>query len=99
AFYSSITSRVVPVSSPRAAELTKLFENVFRSVNIALLNEPALLCDRMALNVCEVIAAAATKPFGFMKFTPGPGLGGPCIPVGPFYLTSKARDVDLTARF
>jgi UDP-N-acetyl-D-glucosamine dehydrogenase len=99
AFYSSITSRVVPVTSPRAAELTKLFENVFRSVNIALVNELALLCDRMDLNVWEVIDAAATKPFGFMKFTPGPGLGGHCIPVDPFYLTWKAREFDLTTRF
>src|SRR5262249_10556812 len=99
AFYASITSHVVPVSSPRAAELTKLFENVFRSVNIALVNELALLCDRMGLNVWEVIDAAATKPFGFMKFTPGPGLGGHCIPVDPFYLTWKAREFDLTTRF
>ena len=99
AFYGSITSRVVPVSSPRAAELTKLFENIFRSVNIALVNELALLCDRMELNVWEVIDAAATKPFGFMKFTPGPGLGGHCIPVDPFYLTWKAREFDLTTRF
>jgi UDP-N-acetyl-D-glucosamine dehydrogenase len=99
AFYGCITSRVVPVSSPRAAELTKLFENVFRSVNIALVNELALLCDRMELNVWEVIDAAATKPFGFMKFTPGPGLGGHCIPVDPFYLTWKAREFDLTTRF
>src|SRR5215216_3502078 len=99
AFYASIASRIVPVSSPRAAELTKLFENVFRSVNIALVNELALLCDRMGLNVWEVVDAAATKPFGFMKFTPGPGLGGHCIPVDPFYLTWKAREFDLTTRF
>lgn len=99
AFYGHITSRVVPVSSTRAAELTKLFENIFRSVNIALVNELALLCDRMGLNVWEVIDAAATKPFGFMKFTPGPGLGGHCIPVDPFYLTWKAREFDLTTRF
>jgi UDP-N-acetyl-D-glucosamine dehydrogenase len=99
AFYRNITSRVVPVSSPRAAELTKLFENIFRSVNIALVNELALLCDRMGLNVWEVVDAAATKPFGFMKFTPGPGLGGHCIPVDPFYLTWKAREFDLTTRF
>ena len=99
AFYGHITSRVVPVSSPRAAELTKLFENIFRSVNIALVNELALLCDRMGLNVWEVVDAAATKPFGFMKFTPGPGLGGHCIPVDPFYLTWKAREFDLTTRF
>jgi UDP-N-acetyl-D-glucosamine dehydrogenase len=99
AFYTNITSQVVPVSSPRVAELTKLFENVFRSVNIALVNELALLCDRMGLNVWEVVDAAATKPFGFMKFTPGPGLGGHCIPVDPFYLTWKAREFDLTTRF
>jgi UDP-N-acetyl-D-glucosamine dehydrogenase len=99
AFYTNITSAVVPVSSPRVAELTKLFENIFRSVNIALVNELALLCDRMGLNVWEVVDAAATKPFGFMKFTPGPGLGGHCIPVDPFYLTWKAREFDLTTRF
>ncbi len=99
AFYVNISSRVVPVSSPRVAELTKLFENIFRSVNIALVNELALLCDRMGLNVWEVVEAAATKPFGFMKFTPGPGLGGHCIPVDPFYLTWKAREFDLTTRF
>jgi|HigsolmetaAR201D_1030396.scaffolds.fasta_scaffold05814_3 UDP-N-acetyl-D-glucosamine dehydrogenase len=98
-FYSAITNKVVPVSSPSVAELTKLFENIFRSVNIALVNELALLCDRMGLNVWEVIDAAATKPFGFMKFTPGPGLGGHCIPVDPFYLTWKAREFDLTTRF
>jgi UDP-N-acetyl-D-glucosamine dehydrogenase len=99
AFYAGVTSQVVPVSSPRVAELTKLFENIFRSVNIALVNELALLCDRMGLNVWEVVDAAATKPFGFMKFTPGPGLGGHCIPVDPFYLTWKAREFDLTTRF
>jgi UDP-N-acetyl-D-glucosamine dehydrogenase len=98
-FYAGVTSQVVPVSSPRVAELTKLFENIFRSVNIALVNELALLCDRMGLNVWEVVDAAATKPFGFMKFTPGPGLGGHCIPVDPFYLTWKAREFDLTTRF
>ncbi len=99
AFYSQITSSVVPVSSPDVAELTKLFENVFRVVNIALVNELALLCDRMGLNVWEVIDAAATKPYGFMRFTPGPGLGGHCIPIDPFYLTWKARAYDLTTRF
>jgi UDP-N-acetyl-D-glucosamine dehydrogenase len=99
AFYSQITNRVVPVSSPDAAELTKLFENVFRAVNIALVNELALLCDRMGLNVWEVIDAASTKPFGFMRFTPGPGLGGHCIPIDPFYLTWKARAFDLSTRF
>lgn len=98
-FYSQVTNQVVPVSSPRAAELTKLFENIFRAVNIALANELALLCDRMGLDVWEVIEAAATKPFGFMKFTPGPGLGGHCIPIDPFYLTWKAREFDLTTRF
>ncbi|MFP4437860.1 MAG: nucleotide sugar dehydrogenase [Chloroflexaceae bacterium] len=98
-FYRQITSQVVPVSSPRVAELTKLFENIFRAVNIALVNELALLCDRMELNVWEVIAAAATKPFGFMPFTPGPGLGGHCIPIDPFYLTWKAREFDMTTRF
>jgi UDP-N-acetyl-D-glucosamine dehydrogenase len=99
AFYSQITSRVVPVSSPDVAELTKLFENIFRAVNIALVNELALLCDRMGLDVWEVIDAAATKPYGFMRFTPGPGLGGHCIPIDPFYLTWKARAFDLTTRF
>ena len=99
AFYRQVTSTVVPVSSPRVAELTKLFENIFRNVNIALVNELALLCDRMGLSVWEVIDAAATKPFGFMKFTPGPGLGGHCIPIDPFYLTWKAREFDLTTRF
>jgi UDP-N-acetyl-D-glucosamine dehydrogenase len=89
----------VPVSSPDAAELTKLFENIFRAVNIALVNELALLCDRMDLDVWEVIEAAATKPYGFMKFTPGPGLGGHCIPIDPFYLTWKARAYDLATRF
>jgi UDP-N-acetyl-D-glucosamine dehydrogenase len=99
AFYRKITSSVVVVSSPAAAELTKLFENIFRAVNIALVNELALLCDRMDLSVWEVIDAAATKPFGFMKFMPGPGLGGHCIPIDPFYLTWKAREFDFTTRF
>jgi UDP-N-acetyl-D-glucosamine dehydrogenase len=99
AFYGHITSTVVPMSSPDAAELTKLFENIFRAVNIALVNELALLCDRMDLDVWEVIDAAATKPYGFMRFTPGPGLGGHCIPIDPFYLTWKARAYDLATRF
>ncbi|MBX0326325.1 nucleotide sugar dehydrogenase [Oscillochloris sp. ZM17-4] len=99
AFYGQITSRVVPVSSPAVAEITKLFENIFRAVNIALVNELALLCDRMGLDVWEVVDAAASKPYGFMKFTPGPGLGGHCIPIDPFYLTWKAREYDLTTRF
>jgi UDP-N-acetyl-D-glucosamine dehydrogenase len=99
AFYEQSIVKIFPLSSPRVAEMTKVFENIFRSVNIALVNELALLCDRMELNVWEVIDAAATKPFGFMKFTPGPGLGGHCIPVDPFYLTWKAREFDLTTRF
>jgi UDP-N-acetyl-D-glucosamine dehydrogenase len=99
AFYRQITSQVTLVSSPRAAELTKLFENIFRNVNIALVNELALLCDRMGLSVWEVVEAAATKPFGFMKFEPGPGLGGHCIPIDPFYLTWKAREYDFSTRF
>lgn len=99
AFYSQITSQVVPVSSPRVAELTKLFENVFRNVNIALVNELALLCDRMGVSPWEVIDAAATKPFGFMRFSPGPGWGGHCIPIDPFYLTWKAREYDFSTRF
>ena len=87
------------VSSPEAAELTKLLENIFRSVNIALVNELAMLCERMGMDVWEVIEAAATKPFGFMSFKPGPGLGGHCIPIDPFYLTWKAREYDFTTRF
>jgi UDP-N-acetyl-D-glucosamine dehydrogenase len=98
-FYRHIVSSVTTVSSPNAAEMTKLFENIFRNVNIALVNELTLICDRMGLNVWEVIDAAATKPFGFMKFTPGPGLGGHCIPLDPFYLAWKARQYDISARF
>ena len=90
---------VVRVSSPEAAELTKLLENIFRSVNIALVNELARLCGRMQIDVWEVIDAAATKPFGFMSFKPGPGLGGHCIPIDPFYLTWKAREYDFTTEF
>ena len=88
-----------PVSSPEAAELTKLLENIFRSVNIALVNELAQLCDRMGIDVWEVVDAAATKPFGFMSFKPGPGLGGHCIPVDPFYLTWKAREFGFYTEF
>ena len=99
AFYRTAIDTVVPVSSPEAAELTKLLENVFRSVNIALVNELAQLCDRMGLNVWEIVEAAATKPFGFMSFKPGPGLGGHCIPVDPFYLTWKAREFDFYTEF
>ena len=87
------------VSSPEAAELTKLLENIFRSVNIALVNELAQLCDRMGIDIWEVVDAAATKPFGFMPFQPGPGLGGHCIPIDPFYLTWKAREFDFQTRF
>ena len=99
ALYSSVIDVVHPVSSPEAAELTKLLENIFRSVNIALVNELAQLCDRMNIDVWEVIDAAATKPFGFMPFQPGPGLGGHCIPVDPFYLTWKAREYGFYTEF
>ncbi|HEX2909697.1 MAG TPA: nucleotide sugar dehydrogenase [Chloroflexia bacterium] len=97
--YGQVIEKVVPVSSARVAEMCKLFENTFRVVNVALVNEMALLCDRMGLNVWEVLDAASTKPYGFMKFTPGPGVGGHCIPVDPFYLTWKAREFDFNTRF
>jgi UDP-N-acetyl-D-glucosamine dehydrogenase len=97
--YSTACDTLVPVASPEIAELTKLLENIFRSVNIALVNELAMLCDRMGIDVWEVIDAAATKPFGFMPFRPGPGLGGHCIPIDPFYLTWKAREFDLHTEF
>jgi UDP-N-acetyl-D-glucosamine dehydrogenase len=90
---------VVRVSTPEAAELTKLLENIFRSVNIALMNEMAMLCDRMGIDVWEVADAAATKPFGFMSFKPGPGLGGHCLPLDPFYLAWKAREYDFYTEF
>jgi UDP-N-acetyl-D-glucosamine dehydrogenase len=99
ALYSSAIETVHPVSSPEAAELTKLLENIFRSVNIALVNELAQLCDRMDIDVWEVVEAAATKPFGFMSFKPGPGLGGHCIPIDPFYLTWKAREYGFYTEF
>jgi UDP-N-acetyl-D-glucosamine dehydrogenase len=99
ALYGEAVTEVVEVSSPEAAELTKLLENIFRSVNIALVNELARLCGRMGIDVWEVIDAAATKPFGFMSFKPGPGLGGHCIPIDPFYLTWKAREYDFTTEF
>jgi UDP-N-acetyl-D-glucosamine dehydrogenase len=99
ALYSGAIDRVHRVSSPEAAELTKLLENIFRSVNIALVNELARLCERMGIDVWEVIDAASTKPFGFMRFEPGPGLGGHCIPIDPFYLTWKAREYDFTTEF
>ncbi len=98
-YYGTIFDRVVPVSKPAVAELSKLLENIFRSVNVALVNELKMLCDRMDIDVWEVIDAAATKPFGFMPFYPGPGLGGHCIPIDPFYLTWKAREYDMSTRF
>jgi len=97
--YGPAIDHVVPVSTPEAAEMTKLLENIFRSVNIALMNELAMLCDRMKVDIWEVIDAAATKPFGFMKFQPGPGLGGHCIPIDPFYLSWKAREFDFWTEF
>ncbi len=97
--YESAIGSVHAVSSPEAAELTKLLENIFRSVNIALVNELAQLCDRMGIDIWEVVDAAATKPFGFMSFKPGPGLGGHCIPIDPFYLTWKAREYGFTTEF
>jgi len=97
--YRDCCEHLVPVSSCEAAELTKLLENIFRSVNIALVNELAMLCDRMSLNVWEVVAAAASKPYGFMPFQPGPGLGGHCLPIDPFYLSWKARELDFPTEF
>ena len=97
--YEQVFSRVVPVSSVEAAEASKLLENIFRGVNIALVNEMKMLFDRMGIDVWEVIRASATKPFGFMPFYPGPGLGGHCIPIDPFYLTWKAREYDFSTRF
>jgi UDP-N-acetyl-D-glucosamine dehydrogenase len=99
ALYERALDTVITVSSPEAAELTKLLENIFRSVNIALVNELAQLCDRMGVDVWEVVDAAATKPFGFMSFKPGPGLGGHCLPVDPFYLSWKAREFDFYTEF
>src|SRR5216684_3411743 len=99
ALYQAIFSRTVLVSTPAAAEMTKLLENIYRCVNIALVNELKLLCLRMGIDIWEVIESAATKPFGFMPFYPGPGLGGHCIPVDPFYLTWKAREYEFPTRF
>ncbi len=99
ALYESAIDTVHRVSTPEAAELTKLLENIFRSVNIALVNEIAQLCDRMTIDIWEVVEAAATKPFGFMSFSPGPGLGGHCIPIDPFYLTWKAREFGFYTEF
>ena len=99
AFYGATVDTVVPVSSPEAAELVKLLENTFRSVNIGMVNEMAIVCDRLGVDVWEVIDAAATKPFGFMKFTPGPGIGGHCIPLDPHYLAWKMRSLNYKTRF
>jgi len=99
ALYGTAFDRLVPVSSTRAAEMVKIYENTFRAVNIAMANEVKLLCERMGLDVFEVIEAASTKPFGFMPFYPGPGLGGHCIPIDPFYLTWKAREYDFPTKF
>jgi UDP-N-acetyl-D-glucosamine dehydrogenase len=97
--YDLVCDEVVPVTGPEEAELTKLLENVFRSVNIALVNELAILCDRMGIDVWEVVEAAATKPYGFMSFKPGPGMGGHCLPVDPFYLAWRAREFDMQTEF
>ena len=99
AFYGSIVERVVRVSSTKAAEMTKLLENIHRAVNIGLVNEMKIVADKMGINIHEVIDAAATKPFGFTKYTPGPGLGGHCIPIDPFYLTWKAKEYGINTRF
>jgi UDP-N-acetyl-D-glucosamine dehydrogenase len=99
ALYSRAVAKLIPVSSTRAAEMVKLLENTFRSVNIALVNEVALMCDRLGVDVWEVIDAAASKPFGFMPFYPGPGLGGHCIPIDPFYLSWKLKTLNYRARF
>lgn len=98
-YYEALFKEVVPVDTPEIAEMSKLLENIFRSVNIALVNELKMLCDRMDIDIWKVIEAASTKPFGFMPFYPGPGLGGHCIPIDPFYLTWKAREYDFATRF
>jgi UDP-N-acetyl-D-glucosamine dehydrogenase len=97
--YGIVCDRVIGVSSPEAAELTKLLENIFRSVNIALVNELAMLTDRMGIDIWEVVDAASTKPYGFMRFEPGPGMGGHCLPVDPFYLSWRAREFDMATEF
>lgn len=99
ALYDAVVVKTVPVSSTRTAEATKLYENIFRAVNIAMVNEMKMLFDKMDIDIWEVIEAASTKPFGFMPFQPGPGLGGHCIPIDPFYLTWKAREFDFSTRF
>jgi UDP-N-acetyl-D-glucosamine dehydrogenase len=97
--YGRVCECLAPVSTPEVAELAKLLENIFRSVNIALVNELAMLADRMGIDIWEVVDAASTKPFGFMRFEPGPGMGGHCLPVDPFYLTWKAREYDMVTEF
>ncbi len=99
AWYEQALETVVTVSTAEVAEMTKLLENTFRMINISMVNELAQMCDRLDVDVWEVIDAAATKPFGFMKFTPGPGLGGHCIPVDPLYLSWKMKTLNYTARF
>jgi UDP-N-acetyl-D-glucosamine dehydrogenase len=99
ALYGAAIGQIVPISSTQAAEMVKLLENTFRAVNIALVNEVAIMCDKLNVNVWEVIEAAATKPYGFMKFTPGPGVGGHCIPLDPFYLSWKMKTLNYNARF
>jgi UDP-N-acetyl-D-glucosamine dehydrogenase len=97
--YGQICDHIIRVSTPEAAEMTKLLENIFRSVNIALVNELAILCERMGIDIWEVVDAAATKPYGFMRFDPGPGMGGHCLPVDPFYLTWRAREFHMSTEF
>ena len=97
--YGTVVQKVVPVSSPESAELVKLLENTFRAVNIGLVNEMALICDRLNLNVWEIIEAAASKPYGYMPFYPGPGLGGHCIPIDPHYLSWKMKTLNFSAHF
>ena len=97
--YGVVCDHIVPVTTPEAAEMTKLLENIFRSVNIALVNELAILCERMGIDIWEVVDAAATKPYGFMRFDPGPGMGGHCLPVDPFYLTWRAREFHMSTEF
>jgi UDP-N-acetyl-D-glucosamine dehydrogenase len=97
--YAAVCDEIVRVSTPEAAELTKLLENIFRLVNIALVNELSMLCDRMGIDIWEVVDAAATKPYGFMRFDPGPGMGGHCLPVDPFYLSWRARQFDMSTEF
>jgi UDP-N-acetyl-D-glucosamine dehydrogenase len=99
ALYQQVIDRVIPVSSTQAAEMSKLLENIYRAVNIALVNELKTLCLRMGVDIFEVIEASKTKPFGFQAFYPGPGMGGHCIPIDPFYLTWKARKYDFSTRF